>query len=103
MGAPAEAATCTAGWKHTATNISNSAQFSATSTCDGAYAGTTGAISDYVRGRFHKDGSWQTSTYGYVWVSSANDGWDKVIGNMVSGRAIRGQSYTYNQGVSYLY
>jgi len=103
FASPANAVTCTSGVRYTAPAVSNSASFYATSTCDGAYAGTAAARGDWVRGRFHKGGVWETSTYGYVWVSAASDGWDKVIGNMVTGREARGQSQNYGQNVSYLY
>lgn len=100
---PAQAVSCTSASHYTATSISSSTKFDATSTCDGVYAITAATYSDYVRGRYYKDSSWQVSTYGYVYVANSSDGIDKIVGNTVTGRDIKGQSLNYNQQVGYAY
>lgn len=100
---PADAVTCASGSKYTATDISNSAKFDATASCDGVYAGTAASFADQIRGRFYKDASWQVSSYGWVKVYTTDDGWDKVIGNTITGRDVKGQALNAAQYVSYLY
>lgn len=103
LAAPAGAVTCASAYKYTARDIANSAKFDATSACDGVYAGTAASFGDQVRGRFYKDGSWQFSTYSWVKVFTYEDGWDKIIGNTITGRDIKGQALNRAQNVSYLY
>lgn len=103
MPTSAQAVACASGSKYTATSIANSTKFDATSECDGVYAGTAASRGDYVRGRFYKDGAWDTSSYGYVYVRASSDGYDKVVGNTVTGRDIKGQGANYSQSVGYLY
>jgi hypothetical protein len=103
VAAPAEAVTCTKGTRFTSTSISSSTKFDATSACDGVYAGSASSRCDSIRGRFYNDRAWQTSTYGWVWVSTTDDGYDKVVGNTVTGRDIKGQAKNFAQNVSYLY
>lgn len=103
VAGPAQAVTCSSASKYTATSISSSTKFDATSTCDGVYAGTAATGSDNVRGRFYKDGGWQVSSYGYVYVSTSSDGWDKIIGNTTTGRDLKGQGQNRSQNVTYLY
>lgn len=101
---PAEAVTCTKSDEYTSADLAASAKFYATSGCDGVYAGTAATHADEVRGRFYKDWEWQTSAYGWVKVFTTEDGFDKVIGNTVTDRAIKGQErYFTSQKVSYLY
>jgi hypothetical protein len=103
MTSAAQAVTCAYGTHYTSTSSTASTQFSATSDCDGLYAGTAFSTADQVRGRYHKDGGWQISSYGWVQIHTGNDGYDKIIGDTVSGRLLKGQGKAHSQNVGYLY
>ncbi|MCW2839167.1 MAG: hypothetical protein JWR55_650 [Aeromicrobium sp.] len=103
LASAAEAVTCVYGTHYTSTESTASTQFSATSDCDGVYAGTAYSAADRVRGRFHKDGGWQISSYGFVWIYTGDDGYDKIIGNTTTGRLLKGQGDNVSQNVGYLY
>jgi hypothetical protein len=94
---------CNGAYKYTSPTLSSSTTFRATSACDGVWGVRAQVATDYVRGRFYKDGVWQLSSYGYQYITTSNDGNDKIIGNTTTGRSCKGNSYNYAQNVSYLY
>ncbi len=101
--AQAEEISCAAALKFSALTVSQSQLFRATSDCNGVYSFGVVSQTDYVRGRFYKDGSWQISSYGWVKIYEDNNGADKVVGNTITGREIKGQVKTLPQQVAYLY
>lgn len=101
--APAHAVTCYAALKFTHINLSGSQLFRASDECDGVYAFGVQTRTDKIRGRFYKGGSWKVSSYGWVKIYKDNDGADKVVGNTIDGREIKGQAQTTPQQVGYLY
>lgn len=103
VSSPADAA-CATSWKTYAVNIANSTEFEANTGCDGLWAQQADVHTDMVRGRFYKEGSWQTSdTYGWKTITTAADSGGKLIGNTVTDRRLRGQSQTYTQSIQSKY
>lgn len=97
VGAPAQAA-CQTWWKHYAVDLVHSAEFRASADCNGLWALQTYTNTDRVRGRYYVSGEWKKSeAYGWQWVTSAAGGGEKIIGNTVTNRRLKGQSWTYNQ------
>lgn len=99
----AEAVTCYLALKFTHVVIGGSQMFRASDECDGVYANTAERQADGIRGRFYKDGEWQTSSYGWVRITTNPDGIDKIVGNTIDGREIKGQARNVAQQVSYVY
>lgn len=101
--AHAEQVICAAAPKFSGLTVPQSQLFRATKDCNGVYAFGVYNQTDYVRGRFYKDGGWQISSYGWVKIYKENNGADKVVGNTITGREIKGQVKTVPQQVAYLY
>ncbi len=97
--APANAA-CQTWWKPYAVDIVHSGEFRASADCNGLWALQTRWDTDRVRGRFYVSGEWKKSeAYGWQWVSSQPGDGAKTIGNTVTNRRLKGESWDYNQAV----
>ncbi|MBM9459729.1 hypothetical protein JK386_07420 [Nocardioides sp. zg-536] len=101
--AHADTVTCVAAPKFSHVNLSGAQLFRASGECNGVYAFGVQTRTDKIRGRFYKGGSWKISSYGWVKIYKDNNGADKVVGNTIDGREIKGQAQTTPQQVSYLY
>lgn len=100
VAAPAHAS-CFEDSLWTSTNRSNSNPFNASIDCGGVWAlfmGSQGA--DYVKGVYLRDGVWEQSTLGWQWVTQTA-GEDKIIGNTVDGRRVKGVAQNVTGYVRY--
>lgn len=81
VGVPPANASCWATTHWTSTSPPNSASFtiSSNSTCNDLQAAYTFSVSDYVKGWYLSSGTWRAGTAGYVWVSTADNGWDVLL------------------------
>lgn len=101
--AEADTITCRAAPKLTHIQVSASQLFAATGECNGVYAYGVERQTDDVRGRFYKDKKWQFSSYGWVRIRKDQNGLDKIVGNTITGREIKGQGKNVVQQVGYAY
>lgn len=92
---------CDLGAKWTARTLSSSEKFDANAGCNGVWAIESYVYNDQVRGRFYKDGAWQTSSYSWQWVYWNGASQPKIVGNTTTGRDIKGQAANYDQYVIY--
>lgn len=100
MSSPASA-DCVTNLEYTMKTPANSDKFNASTNCDGAYVQLATSNNDLVRAQY-LDGDWIQSSYGWKDVYTTFTG-EKIVGNTIDGRRMRGETHDYNQFIKYKY
>jgi hypothetical protein len=103
--APQASAACLGLEKWTATAPGSSAvwDLDGASACQDLNAAYTYSHNDKVKGWYKQSGTWREGTRGFVAVTTSDSGWKVLLSDVQNGATVRGETYTYNQYVRYVW
>ncbi len=101
---PADAVTCIATTKWTDTSPPSSETFTipSNSDCNDMNAAYNYDHNDYIKGWYKSGSTWYEGSQGWVWMTTADDGWEELILSVLNGTTVRGEGYAYDQYVRYV-
>ena len=104
---PASAEVCGEDWHFTSTVLANSDVFQTRTSpaydCYNVYAVYSADLQVNVRAQYKSGGTWHFSTLGWKLVTAFQATPDKLVGNVVNGVPIRGQTQGVNKVIRYSY
>lgn len=90
-------------WTATAPTSSSVWNLDGASACKDLNAAYTHSINDKVKGWYKQSGTWRGGTRGFVTVTTSDSGWKVLLSAVQNGTTVRGETYSYNQWVQYVW